>query len=216
MREPKRPDRWLAALLVGLVLVLVGCGSGEQQVPEGVEVQDKDGLHGSGLVDKYDAPTEPLTDTDGEPYSLAADTQKPLTLVFFGYTNCPDICQMVMSNIASSLTRLDDSEREQVDVAFVTTDPARDDEKQLRTYLDRFDPGFVGLTGKLPDLVETGKAFGVFMEREPKLPTGGYNVSHTTHVFAVDANDQVPAIWSADTSASDLAEDISELLGRQS
>ena len=114
--------------------------------------------HGATLDEPYAVPETPLTDTDGEPYSLAADTDKPLTLVFFGYTHCPDICQVVMSNLASALTRLDEADREQVDVVFVTTDPARDDAQMLRTYLDRFDPAFVGLTGDLDTIIDVGQA----------------------------------------------------------
>ena len=67
------------------------------------------GYHGAVLEQPYVVPETPLTDTDGEPYSLAADTDKPLTLVFFGYTHCPDICQVVMANLASALTRLDEA-----------------------------------------------------------------------------------------------------------
>lgn len=197
--------RRLAAALLGATLLVSGCASGEQPVGE-------EGFHGSVLQDKYAVPEAPLTDTDGSPYSLVDQTDKPVTVVFFGYTNCPDICQMVMSNIASSLTRLDDAERNQVDVVFVTTDPARDDEKALRRYLDRFDPGFIGLTGKLSTIKQLAKSFGVFMEREPKLPTGGYDVSHTTAIFTVDSADEVPVIWNQDTSAQSLADDIKKLL----
>lgn len=211
---PDRSARRLFTSVVAAVLVavLAGCASSSQEAPAGVRVDENDGLHGTGLKDPYLAPEAPLTDTDGEDYSLVRQTDKPLTLVFFGYTNCPDICQMVMANITSALTRLSDDEREQVDVVFLTTDPARDDEKTLRDYLDRFDPGFIGLTGKLSLMVETGKAFRVYMEREPKLPTGGYNVSHGTHVYAIDAQDEVPVAWSAETSPQDLAEDLVTML----
>ncbi|KRF17479.1 hypothetical protein ASG90_08755 [Nocardioides sp. Soil797] len=197
--------RHLAAAVLGASLLVTGCASGDQPVGE-------EGFHGNVLKDKYAAPQPTLVDTDGDAYSLAGDTKKPVTLVFFGYTNCPDICQMVMSNIASSLTRLDDSERDQVDVVFVTTDPARDDEKALRRYLDRFDPGFVGLTGKLSTIKNLAESFGVFMEREPKLPTGGYDVSHTTAIFSIDGADEVPVIWNQDASAQSLADDIKRLL----
>ena len=81
---------------------------------------------GPGRPTPYEVAATPLTDTDDQPYSLVDDTDKDLTLVFFGYTHCPDICQVVMSNIASAMTRLDDADRERVDVVFVTTDPARD------------------------------------------------------------------------------------------
>ena len=81
----------------------------------------------------------PLTDTDGQPFSLADDTDKRLTLVFFGYTNCVDICPAVLNHLASAMTRLDDADRDEVDVVLVTSDPEHDTPESLRTYLDRFD-----------------------------------------------------------------------------
>ena len=97
-------------------------------------------FHGTELDPPFEVSSTPLTDTDGQPYSLTADTDKDLTLVFFGYTHCPDICQAVMSNLASAMTRLDDRDRERVDVVFVTTDPARDTEAAIADYLAHFDP----------------------------------------------------------------------------
>jgi protein SCO1 len=150
-------------------------------------------------------------DTEGEPYSLTADTEKPLTLVFFGYTHCPDICHVVMANLAAALTRLDETEREQVEVVFVTTDPERDTGPVLRDYLDRFNPSFVGVTGDLEDIAEVGKSMAVGMGE--KLPSGGYEVdAHSTHVTAVDADDQSPVYWSQETSSAELADDMNTLL----
>ena len=197
--------RLLAPVLTA-ALLLSGCASGSS---EGAE---HGGLHGTTLKDPFEAPTAPLTDTDGASYSLAAQTDKPLTLLFFGYTNCPDICQMVMANIASALARLDEGQRADVDVVFVTTDPARDTEKVLRDYLARFGDGLTGLTGDLDTIVDLAKSYGVFMEKEKKLASGGYDVSHCTNVFAIDAHDETAITWRAETSPADLAADITTLL----
>jgi protein SCO1/2 len=191
----------LAVLLA--VCLLAGCGE---------DAPTEEGYHGAVLDEQYVVPDTALTDTDGQPYSLAADTDKPLTLVFFGYTHCPDICQVVMATIASALTRLDEQDRERVDVAFVTTDPARDDEKTLRGYLDRFDPSFIGLTGDLQTIIDVGKPLAVAVEQGEKLPSGGYEVVHSTQVTAIDDHDRVPILWTQGTSASDLADDIHQLL----
>ena len=157
-------------------------------------------------------PPAPLTDTDGAAYSLTRDTDKPLTLVFFGYTHCPDICQVVMSSVASALTRLDEADRERVDVVFVTTDPARDTGPVLRDYLDSFDPTFIGLTGDLDAIVALGKPLAVAVEQGEKLPSGGYEVAHSTHVSGIDADDEVSIVWTQGTSAADFASDIHQLL----
>lgn len=196
-----------AVLLLG-ALLLTGCASGGQAL----DGRADDGYYGAVLTQQYVVPDVALTDDGGAPYDLAADTTKPLTLVFFGYTNCPDICQAVMASLASALTRLDADQREQVDVVFVTTDPARDDASTLRTYLDRFDPTFIGLTGSLDDIEQAGDALGVFIEKGVKLPTGGYEVDHGTQVIAVDAHDRSPIVWTYGTSSAQFATDIIRLL----
>ncbi len=188
---------------MALAVVLAGCGSGS---PEEGDV------HGAVLTEPYSVPDTDLTDTEGKSFSLAADTDKRLTLVFFGYTHCPDICQTVMANVAAGLTRLDDADRDEVDVVFVTTDPARDDEQVLREYLDRFDPTFRGLTGDLDTITEIGTTLGVAVEEGEKLPSGGYEVTHGTQVIGVDSDDSAPIVWLQDTSAAEFADDVHLLL----
>ncbi len=200
------------ALALALAATLSACGS----EPEGdgplahVSKAPGDGFHGVRLDDPYVVPDIPLTDTDGQPYSIATD-DTPLQLVFFGYTNCPDICQIVMSTVASALTRLEPDLRERVSVVFVTTDPARDDEKALRAYLDRLDPTFTGLTGPLPKIVELATAMKVFLEKGQKLPSGGYEVDHSTYVFGV-TDGGARLVWTQGTSPAQLAEDITRQL----
>ncbi|HRK45461.1 MAG TPA: SCO family protein, partial [Nocardioides sp.] len=160
----------------------------------------------------FDVAPDALADVDGAPYSLVDDTDKRLTLVFFGYTNCPDICPTVMKNLASAMTRLDDADRDDVDVVFVTTDPERDTPEVLRTYLDHLDPTFIGVTGPIDEIAAVGKSIAVGMGEE--LPTGGYDVdAHTTQVTGIDVDDQAPIYWSATTSSAQFAEDIHTLLG---
>ena len=184
------------------VVLIAGCGG---------EPQEGD-MAGAVLDQPYVVPDTPLTDTEGRPYSLADDTDARLTLVFFGYTHCPDICQVIMSSLASTMTRLPESERDDVDVVFVTTDPARDDQQALRDYLDRFDPSFVGLTGELDTITDIGSEMAVAVERGKKLPSGGYEVTHSTPVLGIDADDEVPIVWTQGTSAAELSDDVHTLL----
>ena len=150
-----------------VALVLAGCGSSESGAPvTGVTTSDDDGYHGVLLDEPYAVPGLTLTDTDGEPFDLAA--QEKRTLVFFGYTNCPDICQVVMSTIVSALAKLSPEEQRQLQVAFVTTDPARDTRSALRTYLDRFDPDYVGLTGPIERIDAAGEADGHLHQEGPE------------------------------------------------
>ena len=191
--------RSLAAVLVGVALLASACGGDEE-------------LTGAVLAEPYVVPATSLTDTDGASYSLADSTDKRLTLVFFGYTNCPDICQVVMSTLASAMTRLDAADRKEVDVVFVTTDPARDDESVLREYLDRFDPTFIGLTGPLQTIIDVGQDLAVAIEHGEKLPSGGYDVTHGTAVLGIDSDDEVPIVWTQGTSATQFASDVHQLL----
>jgi protein SCO1/2 len=191
------------ALLLLLGLTLTGCGGNDVQAGD---------LHGRIVDPPFEVATTALVDTDGNAYSLTADTDKRLTLVFFGYTNCPDICGTVMGNLASAMTRLDTSDRDQVDVVFVTTDPERDTGPVLRRYLDRFDKSFIGVTGPIDDIAAVGRSVAVGMGE--KLPTGGYDVdAHTTQVTAIDSDDEAPMYWSQSTTSQQFAADIHTLLG---
>ncbi|MDP3968428.1 MAG: SCO family protein [Nocardioides sp.] len=218
--DPSRLRRTLVAPLVATALLATAaCGGSDAEEPvgqvvSGIEVGgEDDGLHGAVLTDPYALPEVSLTDTDGEPYALAADTDAPLTLVFFGYTQCPDICQVVMGSLASALTRLSDEEAERVEVLFVTTDPARDDASTLRAYLDRLDPSFEGLTGDLDVITTAGNALGVDIAKGERLPSGGYEVLHGTQVIGVDAEGRGTIVWTEGTSPAQFAEDVAALLG---
>jgi protein SCO1 len=168
---------------------------------------------GARLDRPYDAPTVELTDTEGAPYSLAADTDKPLTLVFFGYTHCPDLCPLVMNNVAAGLNQLEDDDRDDVDMVFVTTDPARDDAATLRDYLERYGEGFVGLTGTLDDIVAAGEPLHLYVNDGEKLASGGYDLGgHSTYVLAIDQHDEAVVVWNQETSAPEFAADIHTLL----
>jgi protein SCO1/2 len=195
------------------LLVLSGCGGGSQEGPvSDVSVHDSDGINGVVLPQAYRSPDVDLRDTGGASYDLATDAKKPLTLVFFGYTNCPDVCQLVMANLASALVRLDPSHRKQVGVVFVTTDPRRDTSSVLRSYLDRFNPAFEGLTGPLPAIVRAGKAFDIPIEKGHKLASGGYDVAHGTQVVGLKPDGTAPYVWTQGTTPGQLADDLTAIL----
>ena len=196
--------RALAAVLILPLLALAACGGGSGE---------GDGqLHGTVLEPPFEVASMALTDTEGQPFSLTEDTDADLTLVFFGYIHCPDICQTVMANLASAMTRLDDADRERVDVVYVTTDPARDTRAAIADYLPRFDEDFIGLTGDLSTIIEVAKPLGVGVEKGERLPSGGYDITHGTTITGIDADDEGYVYWSQDTSSSDFAEDIHTLL----
>ncbi|MEI5673806.1 MULTISPECIES: SCO family protein [unclassified Nocardioides] len=195
-----------AGILLASLLLLVGCGS---DTPEGE-------LSATVVPDRpFEIGAQQLTDTDGEPVSLADGADARLTLVFFGYTHCPDICPATMQTIASALTRLSDADRKQVGMTFVSTDPTRDTAPVLRRYLDRYDPSFVGLTGDIATVAELGKTVGIYVvEGEEGKPLTDEELGgHGTQVLALDGSGEVPVYWGQDTSSAEYAADIEMLLG---
>lgn len=202
MRSPRaRLAAGLTAVLTALLVT--ACGTTDDQAE----------FTGTRLEQPYQVADTALTDTDGKPYSLATGTDKPLTLVFFGYTNCPDFCPLVLNNIAAGLNQLDDADRAKVDVVLVTTDPARDDARTMRTYLDGFNKSFIGLTGDLDTIIEFGEPLHVYVNDGKKLPTGGYDLGgHSTFTLAIDSDDEAVVLWNQETSAAEFAADIHTLL----
>jgi protein SCO1/2 len=199
-----------AGLIAAAVLTACGSADGGSAVVQAPA--DDDGLHGKVLDTGWQLPATSLQDTSGRDVELAASADKPLTVVFFGYTNCPDICLAVMADVASALNRLDASEAEQVDVWFVTTDPARDDAPAIREWLDRFDPAFEGFTGPLERIVSLAEAVHIPIEKGPRLPTGGYEVAHGTPVLGVLPGGEARVVWTEGTSAAKLAADMRAVL----
>lgn len=126
-RRGHRGTLALAGAATALTLLLSGCGgAGDTGAPvTGITTNDDDGYRGIGMgQDAYRVPeVAGLTDTEGRPFDLA--TQDERTLVFFGYTKCPDICQVVMSTIASAVAKLSPEDKARLQMVFVTTDPAR-------------------------------------------------------------------------------------------
>ncbi|RZU30700.1 SCO family protein [Blastococcus saxobsidens] len=152
MQGASTPAAVGSAVLVG-GLLLTGCGqdatgAAEASVAGGaiVTTQD-DGFHGTLLQQPQPRPDLTLPTTSGERFDLGDRPEGEITLLFFGYTHCPDLCPTTMADLAVARDRLDPEIRDRVQVVFVTEDPARDTPVALREWLDRFDPAFTGLIG---------------------------------------------------------------------
>lgn len=202
------------SLMAVVVLLLIsGCVSAPSG-PTGQRNADPAGYTGgSSLPEPYSMPEVSLTDTSGRPYNLATTPSKPATLLFFGYTHCPDVCVTVLSDVALALQRLTPADRDQIQFIFVTTDPTRDKEKQIRGYLDRFNPSFVGLTGPLPMIKRAATQVGVDIQGMEKLPSGGYEVGHSAQVIGFSRNSGV-VLWTPGTPIAALKQDFALLVER--
>lgn len=150
-----------------------------------------------------------LTDTSNNPFDLASKTQGFTTLLFFGYTNCPDMCPMQMHMIAQALKAVPPDIANQFKVIFVTTDPERDSPGVLRKYLDRFDKSFVGLTGSQAAI--DAAQIAANMPPAKKLaarPDGAYAVGHASFVLAYTKDNLAHVIYPVGMKEEDLVHDL--------
>jgi protein SCO1/2 len=210
-----------AALTLNLVLALLllwsaGCTAATK--PDVVVRKNPDpaGFRGgASLPQPYTMPDTTLTDTAGHDYNLSTSPSKPVTLLFFGYTHCPDVCIGVLSDVATALTRMPAASRDQIQMIYVTTDPARDKPQVIGSYLKRFDPTFLGLTGELATIKSVANRVGVDIEGKNKLPSGGYEVGHTAQLIGFDKQHRGVVRWTPSTPIGDLTADFELLVAKQ-
>lgn len=163
------PGTWLA-----LLLLLSGCR------PEGLRTV------GEGLVLEpgLPLPADTLLDTDGLPWPIAAKVAGKPTLLFLGYTHCPDVCPVTMANIAQALAHSSPEVRRAITVVLITTDPRRDTPEVLRNWLDRFDRSFIGLTGDSALIADLSRRLRLGIPVLPsERPDTGYTVGHSATVL---------------------------------
>ena len=132
---------------------------------------------------------EVLIDTHGNPFDLVADTKGQLTLLFFGYTSCPDVCPVHLAVLAGALRNVRGPARA-TKVIFVGVDTKRDTPAALEAYLAKFDPAFIGLTAAPEVLDRTQAALGLPAPLiEPPDSDGAYAVGHASQILAFTADD---------------------------
>jgi len=164
---------------------------------------------GTAITNPYPLPDQEFTDTAGSAFVLASDADAPVTLVFFGYTHCPDICNIVLANIAAALRGASPEVRDATELVFVSTDPARDTPEVVRDYLDRFDPAYAGLVAPVATVEQAARDLYISYER-PDGTTGGYEVEHGAYTTAfVDGEARV--VWAEDVTVADLRADLTRL-----
>lgn len=200
-------------LTIPLTLVLAAC-TAPVQVGAVRQVDNAGYRSGTSLPNPYELPDRTLTDTTGRPYSLLSSPTKPVLLLFFGYVHCPDVCRAVLSDVAMTLQRSDQAVRDQIQVVFVTTDPARDTPAEIAAYLNRFDPSFVGLTGEPRLIKKIARRVGVDISGTKRLPGGGYDVGHSAQVIGFDARREGVVVWTPNSSIGDLEHDYALLVER--
>ncbi len=197
-----------AAALLGTVQFVSARGAQASAEPK--RVTHLDATYRGGLVSPPLAkPMFTLTDTSSEPFDLWAKTQGSVTLLFFGYTHCPDMCPLQMYIIADALRKLPPATASQFKVVFVTTDPARDTPHVLRTYLNRFDKRFIGLTGS-EQAIEAAQIAAKLTPAKKGIrrPDGNYEVGHAAFVLAYTKDNLAHVIYPVGLKPEDWDHDL--------
>lgn len=236
--HPRRPLQALSALTVATVaaVALTACGSdtpGQQGGAVAVVEKDKDGLNGTMVDPPLKLADVTLRDTNGKTTRLADFEPNKATALFFGFTNCDDVCPTTMADLAAARRALPADLADRVEVVFVSVDPGRDTPAVLRTWLDQFDTTTVGLRGPTTlvnraekslyadqstkakgDSTASPQADGHQHEHaadsSPK-PEGDYEVNHSGSVYVFGPNGET-VLYSGGTTPDQYAADFKRLL----
>ena len=205
--------RFLCPYLVAICLAgSVSLVSGQEAEhganrPQQLEVTYRGGL----ITPPLQKPRFVLADTSGVPFDFWTRTQGSVTLLFFGYTFCPDQCPMHMANLGAALKKLPTGVADQVKLVFVTTDPVRDTPVQIRRWLDNFDKRFVGLTGTEAALEAVQKAVGVPLAYRT-FDNSNYPIAHANFVVAYTKDHLAHVIYPGGVSKEDWIHDLPLLI----
>lgn len=202
--------RILIAMALGFVVLVLAAslasrvalpGGSEEQVFAGAEVSPPRAL-----------PALTLQRADGTIWS-SDETRGRISIFFFGYTHCPDVCPLTLSRANQIAQRLG-ADVDEVDVYFITVDPERDTPDRLGRYVSQFNPAFIALSGTAGQLEAARAAFGVIAVRQPG-PGDSYAVDHTASSYLIDASGSIRFIYPHDAPAEDVVADIDRLLAER-
>lgn len=188
---------WGAALM--LTASLVACGPAEKLQFKGTDITGAE--YGRTLA---------LTDQDGKGRSLA-DFKGKVVVVFFGYTQCPDVCPTTMAELAQVKKSLG-KDGERLQGIFVTVDPERDTPAVLKGYMGSFDPSFVALRGTVEQTKDVAKEFKVFFAKVPGRSPDSYTMDHTAGSYVFDTNGKLRLFIRYGSGTDALAADLKTLI----
>ncbi|GAA2739887.1 MULTISPECIES: SCO family protein [Kitasatospora] len=214
---PRTTPRLLgaAALALTAALTLTACSSGGSTDGSPAKVSKESSnspYQGSVLKKQFDKPDLVLNDTSGQPYDLRQRTTGKATVLFFGYTSCPDVCPTTMGDIGVAMSKLSAEDRQKIDVVFVSTDPARDNPTVLRTWLDSMGKDFVGLTGDLDKVKAAAKPLGILVEDPVVHADGSVTSTHGAQVLVfLPSDDKAHLLYMSGTTVDTFSHDLALL-----
>jgi protein SCO1/2 len=187
--------------LLAMVLALAGCDKLATKPPS---FQNTD-LTGLDYAKGFE-----LTDHTGTKRTLA-DFRGKVVVLFFGYTQCPDVCPSTMIEMANVLKELG-PKADQVQVLFVTLDPERDTRELLAAYVPAFDKRFIGLYGDMAATAKVAKEFKVFYAKQPGGEPGSYSVDHTAGSYVFDRDGNIRLFLRHGQGSAPIVHDLKQLL----
>ncbi|MCY0942644.1 SCO family protein [Streptomyces antarcticus] len=205
----------IAILATAAALTLTACGG--EPVKTGSVTQISGGQNttkAATVLDRpFGKPDLVLTDTTGKPWNLREQTKGKPTLIYFGYTNCPDVCPLTMSNIAVAKKALPQADQDNLQVIFVTTDPDRDTPESLGAWLRSQDPAFTGLTGDFAAIQAAARSLGIGIEAATKEADGSVVSMHGAQVIAFSPKtDEGYVLYGEGTTVDDYTKDLPKIV----
>ena len=192
-----------------LAVALAGCDKAGLSAPA-APAPPAVAFRGADITGATYARTLALPDVSGQARTLA-DFKGKVTVVFFGYTQCPDVCPTTMAELAQVKKALG-ADGDKLQGVFVTIDPERDTPEILKSYMASFDPSFVALRGTVDQTKAAAKEFKVFFAKVPGKVEGSYTMDHTAGAFILDAKGNPRLFERYGGGADSLAADVKALL----
>lgn len=151
-----------------------------------------------------------LVDQDGKPVKLLDTYRGKVMVVFFGFTQCPDVCPTTMAELAQVREKLSPEQRDQMQVIMISIDPQRDTPAVIKQYVSAFDPSFVGLTGSDEQIAKVAGSFKAYYK---KVESGqSYTMEHSSGLYVLDTQGESRLLFKPNTPPEDIAADIQKLL----
>ena len=191
----------LALGLLAVSMMLAGCGEKTAPAPAFKNVD----ITGAAFARDF-----ALTDHTGKPRTMA-DFKGKVVVMFFGFTQCPDVCPTTMAEMSAVMKELG-PQADKVQVLFVTVDPERDTKELLAQYVPAFDPRFLGLYGTAEQTAAVAKEFKVFYSKVEGKTPGSYSIDHTAASYIFDRNGKVRLLVRHGQGPAPVVHDIKQLL----
>jgi protein SCO1/2 len=204
-----------AALAAAAALTLSACGGGESAKNDSVaEVSTPSKTKAATVLDRpFTKPDLVLTDTSGKPFDLREQTKGKPTLLYFGYTHCPDVCPLTMGNLAVARKALPKADQDNLRIIMVTTDPERDTPASLGSWLKAQDPSFIGLTGDFKTIQAGARTLGIGIEPSKTEKNGDVVSMHGAQVIAFSPkSDEGYVLYGEDTTPEDYTKDLPKIV----